>query len=75
MMDQFRIPMQHLKLYKMEAIFKALWNVFMLVIEAFFFFFLATLDYNLSGGYTLKCWSLNIMDFKLASAPEDISLR
>lgn len=24
MMDQFRIPMQHLKLYKMEAIFKAL---------------------------------------------------
>lgn len=74
MMDQFRIPMQHLKLYKMEAIFKALWNVFMLVIEAFFFF-LATLDYNVSGGYTLKCWSLNIMDFKLASAPEDISLR
>lgn len=74
MMDQFRIPMQHLKLYKMEAIFKALWNVFMLVIEAFFFF-LATLDYNVSGGYTLKCWSLNIMDFKLASAPEDISHR
>lgn len=45
MMDQFRIPMQHLKLYKMEAIFKALWNIFMLVIEAFFFFLLATLDY------------------------------
>lgn len=46
MMDQFRIPMQHLKLYKMEAIFKALGNIFMLVIEAFFFFFLlATLDY------------------------------
>lgn len=26
MMYQFRIPMQHLKLYKMEAIFKALWK-------------------------------------------------
>ena len=46
MMDQFRIPMQHLNLYKMEAIFKALGNIFMLVIEAFFFFFLlGTLDY------------------------------
>lgn len=26
MMYQFRIPMQHLKLYKIEAIFKALWK-------------------------------------------------
>lgn len=75
MMDQFRIPMQHLKLYKMEAIFKALWNIFMLVIEAFFFFYWQLWIIYVSGGYTLKCWSLNIMDFKLASAPKDISLR
>lgn len=35
MMDQFRIPMQHLKLYKMEAIFKALWKSLMLMIKVF----------------------------------------
>lgn len=35
MMDQFRTPMQHLKLYKMEAIFKALFKVLMLMTKAF----------------------------------------
>ena len=49
MMDQFRIPMQHLKLYKMEAILKALWNIFMLVIKAFYWQ-LSIIMY--SGGYT-----------------------
>lgn len=73
MMDQFRIPMQHLELYKMEAIFKALWNVFMLVFKSFFS--LATLDYNVSEWLYFKTLSLNIMDFKLASAPKNLSLR
>lgn len=47
MMDQFRTPMQHFKLYKMEAIFKALWKVLMLMTKAFFLW--ATLGYNVPG--------------------------
>ena len=71
MINQFRISLQHLKLYKMEPSFETLCNIFMLMI--YIFFKLATLDYNISGGYTIKCWSLNIMDFKLALAPKNIS--
>ena len=73
MINQFRISLQHLKLYKMEPSFETLCNIFMLMI--YIFFKLATLDYNISGGYTIKCWSLNIMDFKLALAPKNISLQ
>lgn len=68
MTDQFRIPMQHLKLHKMEATFKALWKVLMLMIKSPFLW--ATLGYNVPGCYTLKCWSLSIMDFELASIPK-----
>lgn len=46
MMDQFRIPMQHFKLYKMEAIFKALWKVLMLMTKIFL---MATLGYYVPG--------------------------
>lgn len=53
MMDQFRIPMQHSNYIKWKQFLEALWNVFMLVFKSFFFS-LATLDYNVSGGYTSK---------------------
>lgn len=51
----------------MEAIFKALWKALMLMIKAFF---MVTLGYNISDGCTLKCWSLSIKDFELASTPK-----
>lgn len=54
---------------KWKQFLKALWNVFMLI----FFFKPATLDYNVSGGYILKRWSLNIKDFELASTPKNVS--
>ena len=68
MMDQFRIPMQHLKLYKMEASFKSFVERF----HAKIFLNQQLWILMLSGGYTLKCWSLNIMDFELASTPKNV---
>ena len=68
MMDQFRIPMQHLKLYKMEAILKALWNIFMLVIKAFYWQ-LWIIMY--SGGYTWTLnWLLLLKTYHLGGQPE-----
>ena len=45
----------------------------MLMIKAFFFFNWQfwTIMYQVAN--TLKCWSLNIMDFELASAPKNTS--
>lgn len=47
MMDQFRTPMQHFKLYKMEAIFKALWKSSHANDKSLFLW--ATLGYNVPG--------------------------